>query len=96
MSGRASEGAPSAAEPLAATTLAQLVRTRLTDEQQARLRVEIASDVGVPSVAGAGMVQAISSLLRSEWPVIGGSPSIRATWVNGPREGSRSWQLHVA
>ena len=65
MSGRAPDGAPAAAEPLAAATLAQLVRGRLTDAQRARLRVEIASDVAVPSVAGAEMLQAISALLRN-------------------------------
>ncbi len=65
MSGRAPDGAPSAAEPLTPAALAQLVRSRLTDTQQQRLQVEIAADHATPSVAGAAMVQAISSLLKN-------------------------------
>jgi two-component system, sensor histidine kinase RegB len=65
MSGRAPDGSASTARPLAPEELAQLVRSRLTAEQQRRLRVEVAPGVATPSVAGAGMVQAISSLLRN-------------------------------
>jgi two-component system, sensor histidine kinase RegB len=65
MSGRAPDGSASTAQPLVPGEIAQLVRTRLSVEQQQRLRVEIAAGVGTPSVAGAGMVQAISSLLRN-------------------------------
>jgi two-component system sensor histidine kinase RegB len=65
MSGRAPDGGPSAAEPLAPSAIAQLVRSRLTEAQQRRLCVEIAPDLPAPSVAGAAMVQAISSLLKN-------------------------------
>jgi len=65
MSGRAKDGAPSAAEPLAPSAIAQLVRNRLSDGQQRRLRVEIAPDLAAPSVAGTAVVQAISSLLKN-------------------------------
>ncbi len=65
MSGRAPEGAPSAVEPLTPAAIAQLVRNRLTDTQQRRLHVEIATEDATPSVAGAAMVQAISSLLKN-------------------------------
>jgi two-component system, sensor histidine kinase RegB len=65
MSGRAPDGAPSAEDPLSPAAIAQLVRNRLTDLQQQRLQVEIAPDHATPSVAGAAMVQAISSLLKN-------------------------------
>jgi two-component system sensor histidine kinase RegB len=65
MSGRAPDGGPSAAEPLAPAAIAQLVRNRLTDTQQQRLQIEIAPDHATPSVAGAAVVQAISSLLKN-------------------------------
>jgi two-component system sensor histidine kinase RegB len=65
MSGRARDGSASTVEPLVPSAIAQLVRTRLSDDQQRRLRVEIEPGVTAPSVAGAGMVQAISSLLKN-------------------------------
>jgi two-component system sensor histidine kinase RegB len=65
MSGRAPDGTVSATEPLKPGTIAQLVRGRLTDAQQGRLHVEIAPDLEAPSVAGAALVQAISSLLKN-------------------------------
>jgi two-component system sensor histidine kinase RegB len=65
MSGRAPDGTASTAEPLVPGAIAELVRTRLSDDQQQRLRVEIEAGVAAPSVAGAGMVQAISSLLKN-------------------------------
>jgi two-component system sensor histidine kinase RegB len=65
MSGRAPGGASAAAEPLTASALAQRVRDRLPDDEQRRLRVDIASDILAPAAASAGMVQAVSSLLRN-------------------------------
>ena len=65
MSGRAPDGAPSTAEPLTPSAMAQLVRTRLTDAQQRRLQVEIDPTLAAPPVAGPAMVQAISSLLKN-------------------------------
>jgi two-component system sensor histidine kinase RegB len=65
MSGRAPDGSASSAEPLVPSAIARLVCARLSEEQQHRLRVEIEPGVAAPSVAGAGMVQAISSLLRN-------------------------------
>jgi hypothetical protein len=55
MSRRALNGA-SAAGPSPAATLVRLVRGRLADAQQARLRVEIASEVPVP-VSGAPRIR---------------------------------------
>lgn len=65
MSGRAPDGSASTAKPLAPSVIAELVRTRLSEEQRQRLRVEIGPGVAAPSVAGAGMVQVIASLLRN-------------------------------
>jgi two-component system sensor histidine kinase RegB len=65
MSGRAPEGAPSAVESLRPDAIAQLVLNRLTAAQRQRLQVEIAADVAAPPVAGAAMVQAVSSLLKN-------------------------------
>jgi len=65
MSGRASEGVASAADPLPADAIANLVRSRLSDEHRSRLRVSIESGASVPAAPGAAMVQAISSLLRN-------------------------------
>jgi two-component system sensor histidine kinase RegB len=65
MSGRAPDGAPSTAEPLTPAAIAQLVRSRLTDAQQRRLHVEIDPALAAPPVAGAAIVQAISSLLKN-------------------------------
>ena len=65
MSGRASEGVASAADPLPADAIANLVRSRLSDEHRSRLRVSIESGAPVPAAPGAAMVQAISSLLRN-------------------------------
>jgi two-component system sensor histidine kinase RegB len=81
MSGRAPNGATAAAEPLAAAALVQLVRGRLTDAQQARLRVDIASGVPVPSVAGAAMVQAISSLVRNAFDASESSSEVLLRFV---------------
>jgi len=77
MSGRAPEGAPSAAEPLEPAAIAQLVRNRLTEAQQRRLRVEIGPDHATPSVAGAEMVQAISSLLKNAFDASDASSGVR-------------------
>ena len=65
MSGRAPDGSASSVEPLLPGAITELVRKRLSEEQQQRLRVEIDPGVGAPAVAGAGMVQAISSLLKN-------------------------------
>jgi two-component system sensor histidine kinase RegB len=65
MSGRAPDRTTAAEGPLTASTLAQRVRDRLPEDEQRRLRVDIASDILAPAVASAGMVQAISSLLRN-------------------------------
>jgi len=77
MSGRAPEGAPSAAEPLTPAAIAQLVRSRLTDAQQQRLQVEISEDHATPSVAGAAMVQAISSLLKNAFDASDATADVR-------------------
>lgn len=77
MSGRAPEGAPSAAEPLDPAAIAQLVRNRLTEAQQRRLHVEIGPDHATPSVAGAAMVQAISSLLKNAFDASDASSGVR-------------------
>jgi two-component system sensor histidine kinase RegB len=92
MSGRAPNGATAAAEPLAAATLVQLVRGRLTDAQQARLRVDIASGVPVPSVAGAAMVQAISSLVRNAFDASEPSTEVLLRFV--PRESMVRVEVH--
>lgn len=84
MSGRAPEGAPSAAEPLAPAAIAQLVRNRLTETQQQRLHVEIAPDHATPSVAGAAMVQAISSLLKNAFDASDTSSDV---WLRFARRG---------
>jgi two-component system sensor histidine kinase RegB len=65
MSGRAPDSATAAAEPITAAALAQRVRDRLPEDEQRRLRVDIASDIHAPAAASAGMVQAVSSLLRN-------------------------------
>jgi two-component system sensor histidine kinase RegB len=65
MSGRAPDGAPSTAGPLTPDTIAQLVRGRLTGAQQKRLQIEIDPALAAPHVAGAAMVQAISSLVKN-------------------------------
>jgi two-component system, sensor histidine kinase RegB len=65
MSGRAPGRAPAGDEPLPAAAIADLVRSRLSSEQRARLCVEIAAGVSTPAAAGAAMVQAISSLLKN-------------------------------
>jgi two-component system sensor histidine kinase RegB len=65
MSGRAPGSATAAAEPLTAAALAQRVRDRLADDEQRRLRVDIASDLLAPAAVSPGMVQAVSSLLRN-------------------------------
>lgn len=77
MSGRAPEGAASAAEPLTPAAIAQLVRNRLTDSQQQRLQIEIAADHATASVAGAAMVQAISSLLKNAFDASDATSSVR-------------------
>jgi two-component system sensor histidine kinase RegB len=84
MSARAPEGAPAAAEPLTPTAIAQLVRNRLTDTQQQRLQVEIAPGHATPSVAGAAMVQAISSLLKNAFDA---SDATSDVWLRFARRG---------
>jgi two-component system sensor histidine kinase RegB len=51
-------------EPLSPNAIVQLARNRLTEEQQRRLRLEIAGDAGALS-AGAAVAQALSSLLKN-------------------------------
>jgi two-component system sensor histidine kinase RegB len=65
MSGRAPDGAPPTAGPLTPDAIAQLVRGRLTGAQQQRLHIEIDPALAAPPVAGAAMVQAVSSLLKN-------------------------------
>jgi two-component system sensor histidine kinase RegB len=65
MSGRARDGTAAAAGPLPPDALVDLVRSRLSEEQRARVRIEIGGSVSPPAPSGAEMVQAISSLLKN-------------------------------
>jgi two-component system sensor histidine kinase RegB len=65
MSGRARDGAAAAAGPLGPEALVHLVQSRLSEEQRARVRVEIGGAVSPPAPPGAEMVQAIASLLKN-------------------------------
>jgi two-component system sensor histidine kinase RegB len=77
MSGRAPRGTASIAGPLAPRDIVDLVRTRLSEEQQQRLHVEIARDVAAPAAAGAEVVQAVSSLLRNAFDASGPTSDVR-------------------
>jgi two-component system sensor histidine kinase RegB len=77
MSGRAPRGTASIAGPLAPGDIVDLVRTRLSEEQQRRLHVEISQDVAAPAAAGAEVVQAVSSLLRNAFDASGPTSDVR-------------------
>ncbi|MEO5896426.1 MAG: ATP-binding protein [Vicinamibacterales bacterium] len=76
MSGRAQGGSPLAAEPMAPSVLAQLVRGRLSEERQDRFCVEIEPAAAAPAVAGAAMVQALSTLLANAFEASGPASTV--------------------
>jgi two-component system, sensor histidine kinase RegB len=76
MSGRATDGAPTV-EPLSPNVIVQLARNRLTEEQQRRLRLEIAADAGALSAGGAAIAQALSSLLKNAFDASGVSDEVQ-------------------
>ena len=65
MSGRAGDGVPATTEPLAVASIVDVARSRLTDDQSPRLRVEIPPDVAAPQAPGAETIQVLSSLLKN-------------------------------
>jgi two-component system sensor histidine kinase RegB len=65
MSGRAHGDFQTVAELLSPASIAELAKTRLAADQQARLRIEIAADAGTPNAAGLEVVQTVSSLLKN-------------------------------
>jgi two-component system sensor histidine kinase RegB len=76
MSGRARDGAGAASTPLAPEALVDLIRSRLAEEQRARMRIEIQPDVAPPAAPGAEMVQAISSLLKNAFDASDGEAPV--------------------
>lgn len=92
MSGRAPDGTVSATDPLPPAALVDRVRARLTDEQRGRLRVEIAPDAPAPAVAGAAMIQAISSLLRNAFEA--GAPGTEVRLRFAGRNGMARIEVH--
>jgi two-component system sensor histidine kinase RegB len=65
MSGRADGQVTTTLEPMAPSSIANLVRDRLTEADRDRLVVEIDAQALTPSATGAEVVQAISSLLKN-------------------------------
>ncbi len=91
MSGRATDAAPSE-ESLSPHTIARLASARLTDDQQRRLRLEIAPDAAAPSAGGPALVQALSSLLKNAFDASGMSDEIRLRIV--PRGSMLRLEVH--
>jgi two-component system sensor histidine kinase RegB len=71
MSGRAPDGTASAGAPLEPAAIAELIRTRLSEEQRGRLRIDISPGVVTPAAPGAAVVQAVSSLLKNAFDASG-------------------------
>ncbi len=93
MSGRAPDGAPAAAEPLRPRAIAQLVRDRLTRRAAAAAPAWKLRPISpAPSVAGAAMVQAISSLLKNAFDAsdatLGCLAAIRPPRTHGAHRGA--------
>jgi two-component system, sensor histidine kinase RegB len=81
MSGRAVDGVPAALEPLPPTSITRLVQERLSDARRRRLSIEIAPETPTPSVTGAEMVQAISSLLKNAFDASDDAASVEVRFV---------------
>jgi two-component system sensor histidine kinase RegB len=81
MSGRARDGTGATSSPLTPAALVELVRSRLAEEQRARVRVEIQPGVAAPAAPGAEMVQAISSLLKNAFDASDGEAPVDLRFV---------------
>jgi two-component system sensor histidine kinase RegB len=92
MSGRANSTTTGAAATVAAPALAQLARSRLTGDQQARLQVEIADGVGVPAANGQELAQAVSALLKNAFDA--SAPGARVALRFGSRESMVRIEVH--
>jgi two-component system sensor histidine kinase RegB len=92
MSGRAPDGGASAAGPLDPSAIADLVRARLSDDQRSRLRVAVSAGVQAPAAPGAGVVQAISSLLKNAFDASAADAQVRLQFEQ--RDGSVQIAVH--
>lgn len=77
MSGRARDGVPLTAEPLAPETIANLAAASLGDGYRSRLRIDVAPDVAKPSAAGVEAAQALSSLLKNAFEASSEASEVR-------------------
>jgi two-component system sensor histidine kinase RegB len=92
MSGRAGDGVPASTDPLPLTSIVQLARSRLSESQASRLRVEIVPGVVGPEASGAETIQALSSLLKNAFEASG--PSANVTVRAWQRDGMVSLEVH--
>jgi ActR/RegA family two-component response regulator/signal transduction histidine kinase len=91
MSGRAGDGVPTT-EPLPVASIVDVARSRLSDEQSPRLRVEMSREVVGPQAPGAETIQALSSLLKNAFEASG--PSAVVTVRAMQRDGMVRLEVH--
>jgi two-component system sensor histidine kinase RegB len=76
MSGRAGGVTATTLEPMPPTSIARLVRERLTEAHRERLVVDVDPQALTPSATGAEVVQAISTLLKNAFDATGGHDAV--------------------
>jgi two-component system sensor histidine kinase RegB len=94
MSGRAGDGVPASTDPLSVASIVQLARSRLSEGQASRLRVEIVPGVIGPEASGAETIQALSSLLKNAFEA--SDPSANVMVRACQRDGMVRIEVHDA
>jgi two-component system sensor histidine kinase RegB len=85
MSGRARDGIPVSADPLAPGAIADLAAAGLAEGYRRRLHIDIEPGVGTPGVAGVEAAQALSSLLKNAFEASDAASQVRLRVVQrGP------------